>query len=466
MSSPRIVIAGTSSGVGKTSISLGMAGALVQRGLRVQPFKVGPDFLDPHHLTTAAGRTCVNLDSWMTDAAYVSRVFVDASRDSDISLIEGVMGMFDGADPTGIAGSTAEVAAILSSPVVLVVNTHGLAGSIAPLVKGFVEFHRGATVAGVIANNCGSGGHVESMRKALAAAILPPLIGAIPRDSLPHIPSRHLGLVTPGQDGAPENLLSDLTASVSKHVDLDAVLAIARAAPPFSVNKDAPPALRAPRKTRIGLAMDKAFFFYYPDNFWLLERNGASLVRFSPLTDATLPEKLDALYIGGGYPEEYAMRLSANTSMLISIRDFAGSGAPIYAECGGLMYLGESLRTKANESYPMAGVLPCSTVMHPRLRTLGYVEATFLGDSILGRKGTILRGHEFHYSAIEESMNGHNGWENAYTVRRRAGPESTQGFLKGNILAGYIHLHFGSNAGAAPFLVEHISRRRNEQQSM
>lgn len=463
MTSSRIIVAGTSSGVGKTSISLGITRALVDRGLLVQAFKIGPDYLDPQHLTGASGRTCFNLDSWMTDGQYIRRVFQEASRDADISVIEGVMGMFDGADPTTIAGSTAEASVLLSSPVVIAVNAYGLAGSIAPMVQGFAEFHQDVTVAGVVANNCGSAGHAEILRKALAAAHLPPLIGAIPRNSLPRIPERHLGLITPEQEGFPPNLFSGLAAAISKYVDLDAVIDLAQSAPELPVDELSTAERHTAAKVRIGIARDKAFFFYYPDNLRLLEQNSAVLVPFSPLADKELPSELDALYIGGGYPEEYAGQLAGNESMLNSIRDFADSGRAVYAECGGLMYLSELLVTKSGESFTMTGILPLSTVMLPRIKALSYAEVTLSHDSLLGRSGTVLRGHEFHYSELQEAGLADDGWQSAYAVSHRSGRKSSQGFTKGNILASYIHLHFGSNPDAVSFFIEHINRSRNAE---
>lgn len=446
---PRIVIAGTSSGVGKTSISLGIARAVAQRGQRVQTFKVGPDFLDPLHLAGASGTVCYNLDSWMTGTDYIQRLFTTVARDADISIIEGVMGMFDGADPAGIAGSTAEIAATLDSPVILVINTHGMSGSIAPVVKGFRDFHPDVTLAGAIANNCGSLRHVRLLRDALHAAGLPPLVGAIPRDSLPRIPDRHLGLVTPGQTGFPEDLFSDIASAVSSHVDLDMIVALARSAPALTAVPPAPPTIAQAPLRRIGVAKDKAFFFYYPDNLRLLEAGGAELVEFSPLTDTAVPRDLDALYIGGGYPEEYAEQLSANGAMRDSVRNYAESGGTVYAECGGFMYLGESMATTADRTFAMTGVIPVSTRMLPRLKTLGYADVTLAGDSVLGREGTKFRGHEFHYSDLSGHDNPPPGWSPAYVATNRAGNRKTCGFRKGNILAGYMHLHFGSNVEAA-----------------
>jgi len=456
----RIVIGGVSSGTGKTSISTGLSHAFARNGLAVRAFKVGPDYLDPRLLSRASGRTCFNLDSWMTDRAYLSALYGKVSRDADLSVVEGAMGLFDGADPATLSGSTAEIAQHLAAPVILVANTHGVGGSFAAMVKGYAGFHPGVTIAGVIANQCGSPRHVTILTEALAAAGLPPLLGAIPRNALPRIPDRHLGLVTPEQEGFPDDIFAELADAITKHVDLEAILAVAQSAGALPAACQAPGRERVEPFVRIGIAQDRAFSFYYPDHLQLLEESGAVLVPFSPLADSELPPDLDALYIGGGYPEEYAEQLSANEGMRRAVREFADSGAVVYAECGGLMYLSESLVTKSGASFPMADVLPISTVMLPKRKALGYAEVTLSVSSILGNKGTVLRGHEFHYSEIQALDRRGEAWQCPYTVRRRSGDESCQGFLKGNILASYVHLHFGSNPRAAAFFIEHINRSR------
>ncbi len=462
MANARIVIAGTSSGVGKTSITLGLARALSDSGRTVQAFKVGPDFLDPVLLGCASRRTCLNLDSWMTSPEYIADLYRSASEDADISIIEGVMGMFDGADPTTIEGSSAEIALILSAPVILVVNAHGAAGSIAPMVKGFAEFHPEIRIAGVIANRCGSERHRDMLGSALKAAGLPPLLGAIPKDAIPAIPERHLGVLTCGQSGFPEELFERLADSVAKHVDLRA---ISEAAATASSSAPVAPARAAKGITthvRIGVANDSAFFFYYPDNLSLLESHGAELVRFSPLNDTALPTGLDALYIGGGYPEEYAEQLSANAAMLSAIRAFAASGRTVYAECGGLMYLSRDLTDRNGTSFQMAGILPHSTRMLTRLRTLGYRETVLNSDCMFGKAGAVLRGHEFHYSEIAEETAATEGWIHPYRAASKSGKVFDEGFMKRNVLASYIHQHFGSNQQALRHFIEYIHRSSND----
>jgi len=460
---PAIVVAGAESGVGKTSISTGLSQALAHRGLRVQTFKVGPDFLDPSYLTLASGRPCYNLDGWMMGEDYVRERYGRATADADVAVIEGVMGLFDGASPSTIEGSTAEIAAWLGAPVILVVSAHGVARSFAATVKGFAEFEDDVTVAGVIANRVGSGRHKALLAESLAGAGLPPLVGAIPREAFPKLPSRHLGLVTAEGSILSPEILGRLRDACEEHVDLELLLEEARRSEVSFVGTSS---LACPRenrfaqgtskaacpyeRVRIGVARDRAFHFYYPDNLEALEDAGAEIVFFSPVADGGLPSGLHALYFGGGYPEECGESLAANSSMRVAVREFCQSGRPVYAECGGLMYLSESLETTDGDCFEMVGVLPVKTRMLPRLKTLGYVSVTLRQDSLWGVSGTELRGHEFHYSEmLGDPLNG-CGWVGVYEARNsRAEPSEARGFQKGNILASYVHLHFTSRPGAA-----------------
>ncbi len=459
---PRIVIAGTSSGVGKTSVSLGITAALKQRGYRVQAFKVGPDFLDPLWLTAAAGRSCYNLDGWMTGRDYVRQLFTAKTVDADIAVIEGVMGMFDGCSPASRAGSTAEIAAWLRAPVVLVTDAWGMAGSIAPLVKGFSEFDRDCHLAGVIANRCASPGHAAMLAQALAAAELPPLIGGIAQGAFPEMAERHLGLI-PGRDGGTKNgMLSQLASACEESLDLNAVEKLAAAAPkltatPGQVAFSTPASRFAARSSnshpaRIGIARDNAFLFYYQDNLEILAAHGAELIEFSPLNDRELPPGLTAVYIGGGYPELHAEALADNQTMRQAIADFATAGGALYAECGGLMYLSQTMATgHGTAEYPMCGILPCSTRMMPQLQALGYRESELVGDSIIGSPGTRFRGHEFRYSCLTEQVQTTPPppWQPAYKIAGTQGePPATEGFLTRNILASYLHQHFASGLPA------------------
>ncbi len=456
MSIPTLVIAGTSSGVGKTSITLGLLRALSRRGLRVQPFKVGPDFLDPTYLTRAAGRTCYNLDGWMTGREYVGQLFARACRDADIAVVEGVMGMFDGSDPANNTGSTAEIAAWLGAGVVLVINSHGLARSIAPLVKGFAEFDPSVKLVGVIANYAGSPRHCLWMQSALEAENLSPLLGAMPRDSLPGLPSRHLGLVTADEQTLPDSTIDQLADACAEHLDIDAIIRAARGVS-FTAS-DCSTASDDSGRVRLGVGRDAAFHFAYPDNLEALAAAGGELVYFSPLDDETLPDDLDGLYIPGGYPELFVAKLSANKPMLESIRSFGDSGGVVYGECGGLMYLGRAIVDSDGTEYEMVGLAPVTTRKLDNLRTLGYVEATFQRDCLWGSAGDVLRGHEFHYSEIVSQDFEAAGWNRAYSLgRQRSSDVEAEGFSRGNVLISYVHLHW---AGAPKATAEFIERCR------
>ncbi|NQZ57731.1 MAG: cobyrinate a,c-diamide synthase [Lentisphaeraceae bacterium] len=453
----KLVIAGTGSGVGKTSVTLGLVAGLKRRGLKVATFKVGPDYLDPSWLKMASGRTCYNLDGWMTSRQYVQQLFESRTKGCDIAIIEGVMGMFDGASPTSLTGSTAEIASWLNAPVLLVCNSHGSARSFAATVKGFNEFEDGINVTGVIANHCGSKGHIMIMEQALEAAGQPPLAGSVQRNTLPTLPGRHLGLHTAEQQSNAKEIISELADKVSQSIDLDKILDIAEGADASEVLATSP-VKRPKEKVRLAIARDAAFQFYYPDNLEAFAEEGIELVEFSPLNDAVLPENIDGLYIGGGYPEVYAAQLSHNESMLNAIRNHAQQDKFLYAECGGLMYLSRFVRDTSGTEFPMLAILPFATEMLEKRKMLGYMTTTLKSDSILGPEGMELRGHEFHYSQIIDEDEQHS-FEKVYSVkgRRRTSKERAEGFSKGRILASYVHQHFASNAQCIKELYKGIS---------
>lgn len=457
---PRLVIAGTASGVGKTSLTLGLVRALVRQEMRVQTFKVGPDFLDPTYLARASGRTCYNLDGWMTDRAYVSRLFARATADADLAIIEGVMGMFDGASTRTLEGSTAEIASWLHAPVLLVVDAHGAARSLAATVKGFAEFDASVRVAGVVANRSGSSQHRQHLAEALADASLPPLVGAVPRGAFPALESRHLGLVTADRQTLTDQALETLANACQEHVDLSLVVKLAGSSGTVDVEEPLElshvHAASARGKVRLGIARDEAFHFYYPDNLESLETAGAELVPFSPLADATLPESLDGLYLGGGYPEVHAARLAENAGMLESVRRFAAA-RPVYAECGGLIYLARSVTALDGSRHHLAGVLPVDVAMLPSLRALGYAEVSLLADGLWGPAGAVCRGHEFHYSEITVDDALPRAWRRAYAVRHRSRVVE-EGFAQGQVLASYVHLHWASRPQVAQSFLIQIGR--------
>jgi len=459
---PRIVIAGVSSGVGKTTTTVAIARALIGRGLRVALFKCGPDYLDPTYHARAVGHATQNLDGWMMGREAVRSTFLEATQDVDVALIEGVMGLFDGASPTSEEGSTAEIAKWLDAPVILVVDAAGMARSVAALVAGFADFDPALRVAGVIANRVGSRGHAELLQKALRSSSF---LGALPRDAAAAFPERHLGLRTADAQSLPESLLDAWGAVANEWIRLDAVLELARSAPSFADELARPKVRSSSFRARIGIADDEAFHFYYVDNLRRLEALGATLVRFSPLRDARLPE-VDGLYLGGGYPEVHAAALAANHSLRADVLAFARRGGPIYAECGGLMFLTQAIRTLDGARHAMVGLLPTEACMREQLQALGYVEVETQSRTLLGEKGTRFRGHQFRYSELEPEPPA-TLLERAYSLRRRRGGETTsEGYRHHNVLASYVHAHWASNPNVAAALVDACARFRNDTLAM
>ncbi len=450
------VVSGTHSGCGKTSVSLGIMGALARKGLAVCPFKIGPDFIDPGHHARAAslGRESAttvlishNLDSWMLPLPPLRDLF-HRHANGDVAVVEGVMGLFDGLSATDEAGSSAQLAKLLGLPVVLVVDATAMARSAAALVAGFAQFDSGLDFVGVIFNRVGSENHAKLVTDAMHHA-LPSIkvLGCLPREEGIGLPSRHLGLVTAEEDDN-EQRYHRLADWVENNLDLDQLL---EAVPMLAVtppdDESAVPRAIQPL-ARIGIARDPAFCFYYQENLRLLEAYGAKLVPFSPLADKRLPPELDGLYLGGGYPELYGFELGQNNSLRKEIRLFSQAGNPVYAECGGFMYLMQSLSGNDGRKLSMCGVFATSAVMGERFTALGYREATLERDTFLGPLGTRARGHEFHYSCLESPLD----LPTAYGVRDRHGKREPEGYLAGNTLGSYIHLHFGSN----PCLAEHF----------
>lgn len=456
---PRLVIGGAHSGVGKSSVSLALVAALCRRGLQVQTFKVGPDYLDPGHLARLSGRPCYNLDGWMSDEGYVRQLFYDACVDADIAIVEGVMGLFDGSSATSLQGSTAQIAGWLQAQVLLVVNAHGMARSIAALVQGYAGFDPAVRIGGVVANMCGSASHGELLSQALAAARLPPLLGAIHRDDFPDLPSRHLGLVSAEEFEWDTELCNRLGAVAEARIDLDHLMTLVAAGEspeghPATVNRPEAGHLR------IGIARDAAFQFYYPDLFDALEKRGVELCFFSPLEDGSVPLGCDALYLGGGYPEVHAETLSANRSMLQSVADFCRSERPVYAECGGLIYLSLGVE-RDDRRWPLVGLLPSWAHLLEKRKALGYVEATLQRPSLFGDCETRLRGHEFHYSELCSDPIGVDGWQSAYRLKQnRSGNCRDEGYQKGLVLASYAHLHLVSQPQAIDAFVQKMRRAK------
>lgn len=435
----RIVIAGVSSGVGKTSITMALIADLRARGLRVQPFKVGPDYIDPSHLAQAAGRPCYNLDTWMISPQRMLDLFTSATVSADISVIEGVMGLYDGKSGTSDIGSTAEVAKLLNAPVILVIDAGAMARSAAAVVLGFQQLDPNINLVGVIANRLGGQGHADILREAIEPATGIPLLGYLSKNPDITLPERHLGLVPTSERALNPEHLATLAQSFRETCQSDRILDLARHAPPLqhTSSKEFLIAEHAGPDIPIAIAQDEAFNFYYPDTLDLLRRAGARLVPFSPLHDERVPKDVYGLYFGGGFPEEYAQGLAANVSMREDIARLVGQDIPCYAECGGLMYLCRAIRLASGEELPMVGAIERSSSMNTRGRglVLGYREVTSLQDTLLTRRGEVVRGHEFHYSSLDQPFAQE---EAAYQLGDRV-----EGIARGNLLATYVHLPFG-----------------------
>ena len=455
-----LVVAATKSGSGKTTVTLGLLSALAKRGSTVAPFKVGPDFIDPGHHSMITGGTCRNLDGWMLSRETNLNCFALNSYQADIAVVEGVMGLFDGYDGKSEAGSTAQMAKWLNLPVLLIVDAKSMARSAAALVQGFEGFDPDLELMGVVFNNIGSSRHLEYLKEAMENTVKTPCLGGIVNHPDVSIPERHLGLYTQEDHPMNNGTKSRLVSLIEENIDVESLIDLLPDVQ-IPVLSQKPESRSNGENVRIGVAKDNAFCFYYEDNFDLLKENGADLVFFSPLKDEKLPEDLDGLYLGGGYPELFARQLSGNRNVREQIREQSRKGLPVYAECGGFMYLSEALIDTDGKRFPMAGIFPLETRMHTCLRALGYREITLLNDTVIGNQGLKIRGHEFHYS---ELCSNPDEIKTAYRVSTRAGlKRETEGFQINRCLGSYIHLHFGSCPEAARQLVDNCRKYRYER---
>jgi cobyrinic acid a,c-diamide synthase len=437
---PRIVVAGAASGVGKTTVATGLMAALRARGTRVASAKVGPDFIDPGYHALATGRPARNLDVWMSGAEAIPALAGRAGEGADVLVVEGVMGMFDGAGD-GTPSSTATVAALLSAPVLLVVDAGAMSASVAAVVHGFATFDASVAVAGVVLNQIGSDGHEAMLRDALDPLGVP-VLGALRRDDALAWRDRHLGLVPVVEDpGTAEASLARLAAAVTRHVDLEAVMRVARSAEPVRAGALAGP--RHVRRARIAVASGPAFSFAYPDNLEALVAAGAEAVPFDPFDDEALPDAVDGLFVGGGFPEVFVDRLAANTPLLADVRARVASGLVTWAECGGLLWLTRSLDGRA-----LVGAVDAAARMTDR-RTLGYRAVTVASSNPVAPAGAHLRGHEFHYSIVEPAGSALDMGAPDGAVRA--------GFATPSSFASYLHLHLGARPDIAERFVAHAA---------
>jgi len=454
-----LVIAGTASGCGKTTVATALVLLLAARGLRVQPFKCGPDYIDPGYLSRAAGRPCRNLDSWMLPVEVMREVLRHATGNSDAAVIEGVMGLYDGRrgpDPGVTAeGSTAEVAKVFEAPVLLVIDAAKMSASAAAMVNGYRDFDPDVSIRGVIANNIGSPNHLLGVRQTIEARSGLPLVGYLPKNADLRLPERHLGLVPAVERADLDIYLERLRRQAAETFDLDAVTHILNSS---ALRPPGGPASLFPDPTgdarvSIAVARDDAFDFYYQDNLDMLAARGARIVAVSPLHDPGLPPDVDGIYLGGGFPEVFAETLAANAAFREDLFARAQAGMPVYAECGGLLYLSQSITGFDGAVHPMAGLIPAAAVMAKKRRRLGYAEAEATADSIILRRGETVRGHLFHWSDVDLPP------ENAaYRLTDPAiEPEGFIGGPRGNVLASYLHLHFGTRPTIADEFVKNCA---------
>ncbi len=436
---PRLVIAGTSSGSGKTTVATGLLAALTSRGVRATGAKVGPDFIDPTYHAMACGRPGRNLDAFLSGPELIAPLFRHGTQGADVAVVEGVMGLFDGASGRGELASTAHVAKLLQAPVVLVVDAAAMARSVAAIVHGYRSFDPDCDVAGVILNRVGSPWHATLLKEALEPLGLP-VLGALPREEALRTPERHLGLVPADErEASARAAITELGEAIATHCDLPGLLALASTAPETPGERWTPHRAE-PREARIAIARGPAFSFHYTENLELLKAAGAELVPLDPLHDEELPEA-GGLLLAGGFPEVFGAELSANASLRSDIARLAATGAPVLAECGGLLYLADEL-----DGRPMCGVIPARGAMGSSL-SLGYREAVAATDHPVWPAGTTIRGHEFHYSTCPSA--GPPAW----TLRAR-GTERAEGHVAGGIHASYMHTHWAASPHVADRFVE------------
>lgn len=504
----QIVIAGVSSGVGKTTITLGLIAALRRRGLRVQPFKAGPDYIDPTYHTLAAGQPCRNIDTWLVPPDRALDLYARAAQTADVAVVEGVMGVFDGFSYSDEEGSTAQIAKLLDAPVLLVLDIGKMARSAGALAWGYANFDQDLKLAGFILNRCGSESHYRGVKQAVEAATGLPVLGWLPKNGELHIPERHLGLVPSDERGELTGFIARTADLIERYFDVEQILVKAEDGTPWQVKaytlsssflareKNVNPAAvsgqnkskippgarqRNPKsKIIIAVARDPAFSFYYEDNLSSLYENGAEIVFFSPQQEPGLPPGTAGLYFGGGFPELYAAQLAANQPLLAALRQAHAAGMPIYAECGGFMYLTEAIIDLDGRTHPLAGLVPGITRMQPRLVSLGYRLVESPGGNFLLAPGVTTRGHEFHWSTWELSAKdeGSPPWQGqvikaempadssfsphppafitpAWQIRPRHGESESkpEGYAHHNLIASYVHLHFAHNLQLAPNFV-------------
>ncbi len=443
MKYPRLILAGTHSGVGKTTLALGIMLALKKRGLTVAPFKIGPDYIDGSYHAEITGGKSHNLDSWLLSRGAVLELFAQRAKNADFSVIEGVMGLYDGREDSQ-AGSTAQIAKLLDCPVILVVNAKSFARGAAAMVLGYKKFDTQVNLCAVILNNIASPKHFALVKKAIEATVKIPVLGYLPKNLKIGLAERHLGLVPAKEKKLPGDFLRKLLYLTQKNIDINKIIKLGRASPKLAAFKKTifVNHQKTISRLNIAVAFDQAFNFYYQDNLNILKHLGAHILFFSPLKNQRLPKNIHGLYIGGGYPELFARPLSKNTSLKKDIYTMADNGLPIYAECAGLMYLTQGIIDFKKINYPMVGIFKAVTAMSNRLQTLGYVNIHTINNNILSWPNERIRAHLFHWSYLKKIS---DNLIYAYKVEKNGYKTFYDGLINKNVLASYAHLHFASN---------------------
>jgi len=447
---PRLIISGTTSGVGKTSITCSIIYGMKKKGYTVQPFKIGPDYIDPSYLSLLSGNDTRNLDSWIMGQNELLKSFVNNSK-SDISIIEGVMGYYDGFSGTTNLSSTHHAATILQAPTILILDASKTARSIAAIALGFTKFHRNSRIVGFILNKIGSRKHEKLCRDALSNLKIP-ILGSIEKDSNLSLESRHLGLIPTFENKSIKQNVIKLARKISESIDIDKIIEISRKTASLSTVS-----LKKLKKSKItiGVALDNSFNFYYQDNLDALRREGAKIIYFSPITDSKIPS-CDGLFIGGGFPEVLAKNLEKNHKMRNIIKTLAEDNLPIYAECGGLMYLTKSI-SYGNKKHKMIGLFDAETKMTKKMK-LNYTKGIIKSNCIISQHSKTLQGHEFHYSEIESLS---NDAKFAYKLSIGDGIKNKHdGLIEYNTLASYGHLYFDRSNFAKQFVTNCIKFSR------
>ncbi|AOT72377.1 cobyrinate a,c-diamide synthase [Geosporobacter ferrireducens] len=454
MNYPRFVLAGTQSGVGKTTISIGIMAALKKKGYRVQAFKVGPDYIDPAFHSFVTGNASRNLDGWMLEEAVVRELFVKNAYGKDIAVIEGVMGLYDGFGIEKDQGSTAHISKILNAPVILIINGNGMSASAAAQVLGYKAFDPDVNIQGVIINNLSGEKHYELLKAAIERYTGIPCLGYMKNNSAIQLKSRHLGLIPSVEVEDLRKKIDEIGDMVGETIDLDRLMETSKNTKSLQSVQYFSKENAAIDQVHIGVALDKAFNFYYKDNLDLLEELGAKLIYFSPLEDEKLPENIHGLYFGGGFPEVFADQLEKNFTMRQDIKNLVDLGIPTYAECGGLMYLTEAITTLEGKRHEMVGIFEAETTMTNRLQRFGYVEVNIEKPCVISHIPVRVKGHEFHRSIITSPQNADYGYQ---VVKKRSGEPVNSwhcGLLKQNVLAGYAHIHFYNHKELAKDFIE------------